>query len=273
MKAEWEKKLYLFASVCFLITLCFASSVAGDAKTIKKNITILQGHYRKIPYNSTDVKKMEVSSKRLQVKPGDYSIRIRAKKAGKESFSFQPVGIKTRYCYTVTIRPLKEVRNEADKKLGNKMKRLPLGTKFACIDLNKDGIKELFYPGKIVYYNYQKRKCETQKFPASELYVSDESKMIFAIRSFPEKQEAFSYTSMFLIPSETCIFRLDDTGTGFREYTENGKEEYGAKNPYAYYDYCYDQDDYDYEDLSEDEVREKVQKKMPGIHKIRMKKR
>ena len=61
----------------------------------------------------------------------------------------------------------------------------------------------------------------------------------------------------------TKVFQLKDTETGFRTYTEKGMQVYGAKEPYSYYDFTYDQDDYEYEDMTEAEMEQKLETLAP----------
>lgn len=265
------RSMKTYALLLSMIFLGLCMPVRAEAKTIKKNVTVLQGTTRKIPMDSTDVEQLKVSNKNISVTAKDFFVKVKAKKAGKTTITFKIKALNQSYKYTVTVLSAKKVEKAAHKKIKAYYSKLPKGTRYAYLDLNQDGVRELYHSGKIIYYDYKKNKCAVQKCGFKELYRSSKSKYILAVYQKPRKTTEFIYWSEYFVPSNEHIFRLDATGTGFREYTEEGKNVYGANAPYAYYDYGYDQDDYEYEALTKDQVIKKLSKKIPGYKKVVLK--
>ena len=267
------KKTIMVIMSFFVVGILFCGP-SVSAKTITKSLKLLQGTTRYVEHNSSDVKKLKVKNKKyISVKGKSYLIKVTGKKVGKTSFTYRPCGDKNGYKCNVTVYSVKKVKKKADKALKKVLKKLPNNTSYAFVDFNKDGIKELFYDGKITHYDYVKNKCYTKDYGFKEIYQSKKTKRIYAIKNEPIETDCFTYFSEFYTVSLTKLFALTGEGTGFRTYTEKGLQEYNASAPYAYYDDHYDQDDYDYEALTESDVNARIEEKMPGYKKVVLKKK
>lgn len=261
-----------YVSLLFLLFSFSMLAVSHSAaKTIKREFCVLKGDTRTVSIDSTRVKKLKVGNKKISVKVRDFSIRVRGKKIGKSKFSYRIPGMKHTYKYKVIIYSKKKVRKKANRALKKYLAKLPEGTRYAYADFNKDGIKELLHEGKITFYNYQIKKCKTRKYGFEDIYVSPETKVVFATYRKPKETRSFIYYSSFYRPSASKIFALNKTGTGYKKYTETGKKKFLAKAPYAYYDESDEQDDYNYEAMTESEIWQAIEKKMPGYKKVMFK--
>ena len=243
-----------------------------SARTVTQNLKMLQGSTRCIEHSCSDVKKITIKKKRyISAKGKSYMIKVTAKKAGKTSFTYRLPGDKKNYKCNVTVYSLKSVRKKAAAKLKKQLSALSEGTLYTYLDFNKDGVKELFHDGRITYYDYAKNKCRTVDYGFQEIYTSKKTKRIYVIKKKPLETDCFIYFSEFYKVSPFKLFALTGEGTGFRTYTEKGLQEYSAKAPYAYYDDHYDQDDYDYEALTEEEMNARIKEKMAGYKKVVLK--
>lgn len=244
-----------------------------SAKTVTQNLKMLQGSIRFVEHNCSDVENITIKNKKIiSVKGKSYMNQVTAKKAGKTSFTYRLPEDEKLYKCNVTVYSLKSVRKKVSAELKKQLSVLPKGTMYTYLDFNQDGVKELFYDGKIMYYDYAKNKCKTVNYGFQEIYTSPKTKRIYVIKKKPVKTDFFTYFSEFYTASPYKIFALTGEGTGFRTYTKKGIREYSAKAPYAYYDEHYDQDDYDYEALTEKEMIAKIEKMMPGYKKVVLKK-
>lgn len=257
-----------FCLIVVLLGFGLCLSFRVQAKTIKKDITLLQGSIRKVAMDSTDVELLKVTNRKVAVTAKDFFVNIKGKKSGKVFITYKISALKNTYKYNVTVLPVKRVKKKANHELKKVFTELPQGTKYIYFDFNGDGIKELFYDGRIVFFDYGKNKCESRKYDFKNIYISKKNKRILAIYQNPTTTSDFIYRSGFYCPSKEKVFGLDFTGTGFREYTADGRLLYSANAPYAYYDNFYDQDDYDYEALTEKQVIQRLKKKMPGCKKL-----
>lgn len=256
----------------FLMLGVVLSSRPVSAKPVTQNLEMLQGSTRCIEYNCSDVKKIAIKNKKyISVKGKSYMIEVTAKKAGKTSFTYRLPEDKKTYKCNVKVYSLKSVKKKATAKLKKQLAALPQGTSYTYLDFNKDGVDELFHDGNITYYDYVKNKCRTVDYGFQEIYTSPKTKRIYVVKKKPLKTDFFAYFSEFYTVSSFELFTLTGEGTGFRTYTKKGLKEYSAKAPYAYYDDHYDQDDYDYEALTEEEMNARIEEKIPGFKKILLK--
>lgn len=256
----------------FLMFGIVLSARPVSAKTVTQNLKMLQGTTRNIEHNCSDVKKITIKNKKyISAKGKSYMIKVTAKKAGKTSFTYRLPDDKTIYKCNVKVYSLKSVKKKATAKLKKKLSALPEGTLYTYLDFNKDGVKELFHDGNITYYDYTKNKCRTVEYGFEEIYTFKKTKRIYVVKKEPLETDCFTYFSEFYTVSPLKLFALTGEGTGFRTYTEKGLTEYSAKAPYAYYDDHYDQDDYDYEALTEEEMNARIEEKMPGYKKVVLK--
>ena len=268
-----RKRIRKIGLIAFLFAVGMPIVMSGNthAKVVKKKIYILKGITRRISIDSTRVKKLKIKNKKIRVRTKEFSLRVKGIKAGKSEFSYRIPGMKNKYCYKVVVRSKKKVKKEAKKKLRKYLKKLPEGTGYALVDFNKDGIPELFHNGRITFYHYRKKKCITQKYGFQDVYISSRTKMIFVTYRKPKTTKKFIFVSEFYRPSAYKIFRLTATGSGYKKYTETGLAVYSALAPYAYYDGSYEQDDYNYEAMTEQDILENIKKKMHSFHKINLK--
>ena len=258
----------------FLVLGFMLSSRPASAETVTQNLEMLQGATRCIEHNCSDVEKIAIKNKKcISAKGKPYMIKVTAKKAGKTSFTYRlPEDEKTYKC-NVKVYSLKSVKKKATAKLKKQLAALSEGTSYTYFDFNKDGVNEFFHDGNITYYDYEKNKCITVDYGFQEIYTSPKTKRIYVVKKKPLKTNYFTYFSEFYTVSSHELFKLTGEGTGFRTYTKKGTQEYSAKAPYAYYDDHYDQDDYDYEALTEKEMNARIEEKIPGFKKIVLKKK
>lgn len=258
----------LLSVLATLLICCVCFSPEALAKVKREKVVMLQGSTRIVPMDSTDVKNLKIKKNNIKVTAKDFAVTIKAKKVGKSVITYSIPGLKDKYRIDVKVLSLKKVKKASTAKLKKAQKKLAKGAKYAYYDLNRDGIKELLTPGKITYYDYAKKKCVSKKYNFSDIYVSKSSDMFLMIYEKPKKTEEFTYLCEYYKPRTAMIFDLADTGTGYRQYTDAGLSVYGAALPYSYYDFGYDQDDYEYEDMSEEEVSADMRQKVPGYKKI-----
>lgn len=265
-------KSVIFCAVILLASL-FTLATA-EAKTVKKNVTLVQGTTRKVSMDSTDVKSLKVSGKKyVSVKAKDFYVKIIGKKPGKAEISFKIPEINKTYKIKVTVLSLKKTKKTAHTQLKNYLKKLNPGTAYMYTDLNWDGINELCLKNKFVYYDYQKKKLTTAKHNFSDIYTSKKTKKIYGIFRKQRETKEFVYFSGLFEPVATKVFALEETGQGFRSYTEEGMKVYGTEKPFAFYDDHFDQDDYEYEDMTQEEMEKRLNKLVPNAVKLEWKKK
>lgn len=115
------------------------------------------------------------------------------------------------------------------------------------MDLNNDGVSEVFSDNGITYYNYATKKCVTKDYKIGNFYAGKNSKTLLITRPQEEirKTEFFEYFSSLYEINPTKVFDLVDTAAGYRKYTTVGLKEYGIKDAnaiYSFYDTHYDQE-------------------------------
>lgn len=269
-----EKSLRRMILLAAIVFTSMMSVTVVEAKTVKKTVVLLEDTTRKVSMDSTDITSLKVSGKKyVSVKAKDYYVKITGKKPGKAEISFKIPELNKKYKINVTVLSLKKTKKTANAQLNKYLKKLKKGTAYMYTDLNKDGIRELCLKNKFVYYDYQKKKLRRVKHNFSDIYTSKKSKKIYGILREQKKTEEFVYFSGLFEPDATKIFGLTDLGHGFRMYTEVGKVNYGVENPYAFYDNYYDQDDYEYEDLTQEEMEKCINKLIPQAVKLKWKKK
>lgn len=264
-------KKILKVLVIFSLLMCvfIIGGQQVNAKTINKKTVVMEKASRIVDMPSSDVEKFKVEGKKyVKAKAKAYQIVVTGKKKGNAVVTFKLPGEKTYFKIKVKVLSAKSVKAKAKTKLKNYLGKTKKGTKYLYADLNKDGVQELCLADKIVYYDYTKNKVRTVKHDFQKIYTSKKTKKIYVIFNNPRKTTEFTYYSGIYTPDSSKVFKLNDTGKGFREYTEAGIKEYGAQNPYAFYDTFYDQDDYDYESLTEQQVQEKLAKLVPGAKEL-----
>lgn len=265
------KKTFLLAAFALL---CLVTALPVHAKTIKKNYVIMQGGTRGIKVKTNLVKK-KTSNKKISAKFNrEYmSLIVTGKKAGKSALTYWYGKGKTKYRYTVTVLSKTKVKSLAKKKLKKYVSTLPEGSNYSYVDLNNDGISEVFSDNGITYYNYVTKKCVTKDYKIGDIFASKNSKNILITRSADEikKTDFFEYFSSIYKVNPTKVFDLVDTATGYRKYTAAGLKEYGIKNPnaiYSFYDTHYDQDDYDYIGYTKEELTKKILESIPNAKEV-----
>ena len=226
-------------------------------KLVKKNISVIQGSNRSVEMEATDVNKLKIKGKKYaKVTVKDFQVKIKGKKAGKVTVTFKIPDAGKKYKITATILAKKKTNKTATKKLKKYLSKLPEGTQYAFVDINKDGIKDLYLEDQFVYYDYQKKKCKTKAHNFKEIYISTgNQKRIYTLLKEPRETESFVYFSEVYEADMKKVFKMESLGIGFRQYTDSGKIEYGVLEDYAYYDDSYDQDDYDYEGWTEEAIK------------------
>lgn len=261
--------------VCLLVG-CFSVTARAEERwtTIEKNISVVKGATRVVEMDSTSVDDKMVSIKKVaSIKVKDFCVKIKGLKKGKTTCTFSIPEINKKYIIHVTVLSKATVKKESTQALQQYLDKKAEGTRYIYVDLNKDGIKELVLKKKIVYYNYETHKVETVKNNYSTIYICNKNDTIYCELKKQRKTKAFVYFSEFYQPNLYKVFALDGTGTGFRKYTAKGKRMYGVTADYAYYDTTYDQDDYDYEAFSQQEMKKRIAKKMPKYKKLKWKKK
>ena len=166
-----------------------------------------------------------------------------------------------------------KVKTLAKKKLKKYVAALPEGTNYSYVDLNNDGVSEVFSDNGITYYNYATKKCVTKDYKIGNLYAGKNSKTLLITRPQEEirKTEFFEYFSSLYEINPTKVFDLVDTATGYRKYTTSGLKEYGIKDAnaiYSFYDNHYDQDDYDYIGYTKEELTQKLLESIPNAKEV-----
>lgn len=141
------------------------------------------------------------------------------------------------------------------------------------MDLNNDGVSEVFSDNGITYYNYATKKSVTKDYKIGNLYAGKNSKTLLITRPQEEirKTEFFEYFSSLYEINPTKVFDLVDTAAGYRKYTTAGLKEYGIKDAnaiYSFYDTHYDQDDYDYIGYTKEELTKKLLESIPNAKEV-----
>lgn len=265
------KKTILFAAFAIL---CLGTALPVHAKTIRKNYVVMQGGTRGIKVKSNLVKK-KVSNKKISAKFNSHymSLIVTGRKAGKSTLTYWYGKGKTKYRYTVTVLSKNKVKTLAKKKLKKYVAAIPEGTNYSYVDLNNDGVSEVFSDNGITYYNYATKKCVTKDYKIGNLYAGKNSKTLLITRPQEEirKTEFFEYFSSLYEINPTKVFDLVDTATGYRKYTTSGLKEYGIKDAnaiYSFYDNHYDQDDYDYIGYTKEELTQKLLESIPNAKEV-----
>lgn len=266
------KKTILVGITAFVLGTCvWNTEVVSEAKS--KEIVMVEGSSRKISTNYSDYQEVTSDNKKkASVKAGDFFVLVKAKKKGTVTISYKGVEDSKGKAYTVNVLAKKTVKNKSKKALNRVVKGLGKGTEYAFVDFNYDGIEDLYYNGKIAYYNYGTNKVVTKNYHFKDIYISKKTKKVLGVYKdkYQRVTDFFVYTCEYFEPDTSKLFSLSATGTGYRTYTEDGTKEYAVNKPYAYYDTGYDQDDYDYQAYSEEEVIKQVKKKMPDCKKLEL---
>lgn len=262
---KWLRSIVV-ATFGLLLAIMLINSPSEAKSVTKKNVTVLQGATKDIRAKALPTRIVSISNKKkLTAKMSEEGdvIHVKGKKTGTATISTKCDGIKKQTLYKVTVLSAKKVKTAANKKLKSYLKKQTKGTQYLYADLNQDGIKELCLKGKVIYYDYNKKKLMSQKMIAGDLYLSKKTGSVYVKWDKEEVKEEFVYVSRMYKVDHTKVFQLKDTETGFRTYTEKGMQVYGAKEPYSYYDFTYDQDDYEYEDMTEAEMEQKLETLAP----------
>ena len=261
--------------VCFLVSFLSIKTYAKEQWiTEEKEICVLKGATRMLEMETTSVDDKKISVKKVaSVKIKDFYVKIKGLKKGKTTVTFSIPEINKKYIIHVTVLSKSKVRKKSQKALEEYLDKKTDGTKYVYVDLNRDGLKELFLKKKIAYYNYETQKVETVRHNFSSVYTCKKNTMLFCELKKKRKTKEFTYLSEFYTPDLYQVFALEGTGTGFRKYTTRGKKVYGVSENYAYYDYGYDQDDYEYEAFTKQQMKNKIAKKMPKNKKLIWKKK
>ena len=261
--------------VCFLLS-CLSVKVYAKEQWIteEKEICVLKGATRMVEMETTSVDDKKVSVKKVaSVKIKDFYVKIKGLKKGKTTVTFSVPEINKKYIIHVTVLSKFKVGKKSQRALEEYLDKKSDGTQYIYVDLNRDGLKELLLKKKIAYYNYETQKVETVQHNFSSVYTCEKNTMLFCELKKKRKTKEFTYLSEFYRPNLYHVFALDGTGTGFRKYTTRGKRVYGVSANYAYYDYGYDQDDYEYEAFTKQQMKNKIAKKMPKNKKLTWKKK
>lgn len=250
------KKIIIGAGMLLTGLVIMSNTSAAKTTLVKKNISLIQGSTRSVEMDATDVKKLKIKGKKFaKITAKDFYVKIKGKKAGKVTVTFEIPAVEKKYKITAIILAKKETNKKSIKKLNKYLSKLPKGTKYAFVDINKDGIKELYLENKFVYYDYQKKQCKTKAHNFKEIYISTgKQKRIYTLLKEPRETESFVYFSEVYEADGQKIFKMKALGIGFRQYTDKGKLEYGVPEDYSYYDDSYDQDDYEYEGWTEEGI-------------------
>lgn len=264
-------KKYL-CGILVLTALLFTTSI--QAKEVKKNVTILKGDKTVVDMDSTDVENFKISDINvIDAKAKDFKVKISGKKIGTSKITFSISDIDKNYTINVKVVNLKDIKKTANKVIKKRLKKVNAGKKYMLVDLNKDGIKELCLNNKVIYYDYKIGKLQTKKYDLKEIYVSNKNNNLLVVHNKPRSTKEFIYASTIYKIDKSGIFKLQDTGKGFRQYTEKGLEVYGVDKPYAFYDNNYDQDDYEYEAYNKKEMKKLMKKYIPKYKKLVWKKK
>ncbi len=274
---NFDKMLKAFQCICVVVLLvcCFSISVqAEEWTTVETDISVIKGATRMVEMETTSVDDKKVSVKKVaSIKIKDYCVKIKGLKKGKTTVTFSIPEIQKKYIIHVNVLSKFKVQKKAKQALKQYLKKRSKGTRYTYADLNKDGIDELVLKKKIMYYNYETGKIGMQKHNFSSIYTCKKNNTIYGVLKKQRKTKEFLYISEFYKPNLYEVFQLEGTGTGFRKYTDKGKKVYAVTENYAYYDYSYDQDDYEYDAFSKSEMWKRISKKMTGYKKIVMKKK
>lgn len=264
MKKFMSKAFATILALCMLLSVVFISDTEA-AKTKKYTMILLEKDTLSLETNYSAPTKLKVSSKKIcTAKKSDWKVLITGKKKGKTTVTFKDY--KTTWKVTVKVLSLKDTKKKADKALKKKIKGLAAGTKYIYADLDKDGLKDLILQDKIWYYNYRNSKVQSRDNKYKDFYVGSKAKFYGYLKNpvyqayLSDEDEATASNAEFIVLGEFVtyddhyIFQPVGEGRGYRKYTEKGKKAYGQANDYAYYDYGYDQDDYEYISLTETEM-------------------
>lgn len=263
------KKLGILLTLIFVGALAVVVYSKSKEEVIEKNVSVLEGTQRKVSMNSTDVENLKiVNDDCISVTVKDFYVTVKGKSVGDAVITFGIPGEDYTYKIHVKVLSSQKISQIAERKIKQYEIRQKSGTKYFYYDFNQDGIEELCLQDRIVYYDYQKESLKTLKHDFKEIYVSKKNKKIYVLFCHPKERDCFVYFSAIYEPSGTDVFKLIDTGTGFRSYTKKGFKEYGTDKPYAYYDDQYDQDDYDYEDMTEIEMKQRLKQMIPGLKQV-----
>ena len=270
------KRVGKVLGVLFVLCMCvFVGGNVSQAKVVKKTVVVLKGASKNINLSGGPFKK-KVSNKNVKVKEDKeaLTLTVTGKKVGTSKITVT-YSKKSKAQYTVKVLSQSKVKKTSDGKLKKYVKKLKKKTQYAYVDINNDGVKEVFHHGGFTYYNYITKKLVTKKYGIKTLYVSQESDKIFAMLQDDKvrNEEEFVYFSAFYELDLTKVLDLKDPNTGYRRYTDAGKKAYGVTKDYSFYDYLYDQDDYEYEAYTQEELAERLKTEMPKIKEVKMKTR
>ena len=270
------KEIKRIFGVLFVLCLClFVSGPAAEAKVVNKTVVVLKGAKKNINLSGSPFKK-KVSNKNVKVKENreDLTLTVTGKKVGTSKITVT-YSKNSKAQYTVKVLSQSKVKKISDAKLKKYVKKMKKKTKYAYVDINDDGVKEVFHNGAFTYYNYITKKLVTKKYDIKTLYVSKGSDRVFAL--LPDDKvttdEDFVYFSVFYERDLTMVLDLKEPNTGYRKYTDAGKASYETTKEYAFYDHLYEQDDYNYVGYTLDELKAQLRAKMPNIKEVKMKTR
>ncbi len=128
------------------------------------------------------------------------------------------------------------------------------------------------------YYNYRNSKLQSRDNEYKDFYVGSKGNFYGYLKEtkyqayLSDDDEATASNAEFIVLGEYVkfddhyIFQPEGEGCGLRKYTEKGKKAYGQANDYAFYDYGYDQDDYEYSSFTDAEMMKRMNAKIIGGH-------
>lgn len=263
--------IFLFA---IFTHFTFCSPCIVYAEDFHKSVILLEGTslQQEIPYS--DVCNLCSDNKGIaQVTAEGFYIIFHATFPGTTVVQFDSFDQTDHYTYEVTVLSKSETCTAAENAYNDYLSNCKTGTKYTTTDLNHDGLKELYFKDKIVFYNYQTNQLTTKKHTFKKLYTCKKNSLLFAEQRNPRTTKEFVYNYAFYEFNPTKIFSFQKNGKGFRSYTRIGKLNYHVQKDYAYYDTGYDQDDYEYKAYTKKQVQKKITKRMPGYKEVKCNKR
>lgn len=290
-KKVMHSLLILFLSGVALVAACSPSNtttVAAKQKVKKKTIVVMEGATRlffnpsvkttcKIANKSKVAILKNKQSTFSKVAPGTgmggYGYLLKGKKAGKTKIV--TTNREEKVTYTVTVISKKKVKSLAKKALSKYTKYETKEKQYLYRDFNGDGVKEIYYNGSFIYYNYAVKKVVTKKLDIKNLktlYINPKNKMLFAITKEDRglygektiKNDTYVMYGNYIFFNEEKVFDFT-TNVQIAKYVDPKEyvPNYLEGDYYFLHVNNFDQDDFWYKPYTQEELENRIQKEFP----------
>ena len=253
--------------ICDDYTVTVSGNGCATAKKNKKDSSALLNPYNDYQYNGVIV---------IGKKEGRSKVILKTKKK--------------KYIYPVIVKSKESVRNHARAALAAAIEAAQNKpeSKWAYVDLNGDGVEDLFDNGNLIAYDYEKEKTVTRKTgldisKVGEVSVSKKKKILYAeaatgsaLRVIKADDDEDPYAGevvgSFFTFDEREIFKINREFGIIRiaipkEFLP--EEEYAkGKNYYCINDPTYDQDDLWYEIYDDKKLEKKIASVIPDAVRV-----